>query len=78
MPAFARGRRAKTPAPSSLQELLARKLSGWDRYSWTNKENRRVTVSLAVVYKNYAGTRKRHGQRTHLYAYWGIEPRSFE
>ena len=37
-----------------------------------------ATVSLAVVYKNYTGTRKRHGRRTHLYAYWGIEPRSFE
>ena len=78
MPAFARGRRVKTPVRGSLRELLARKGSGWTRYSWKNKENRRATVSLAVVCKNYAGTRKRHGRRTHLYAYWGIEPRSFE
>ena len=62
MPAFRRGRRGKRPRPGSMQELLARKRSGWSRYSWTNKAGRRATVSIAVVCKNYAGTRKRHGR----------------
>ena len=78
MPAYARGRRARTPAPGSLQELLTRKRSGWTRYTWTNQKGRRATVWMAVVCKNYAGERKRRGRRTHLYAYWGIEPRSFD
>ena len=78
MPAFARGKRARTPTPGSLPALLARKRSGWARYSWTNKDGRRATVSLAVVCRNYAGARGRHGRRTHLYAYWGLAPHSFE
>lgn len=78
MPAFARGRKPKTPRPGSLHALRARKKSGWGRYSWTNKSGRRATVQIAVVCKNYAGSRKRRGRRTQLYAYWGIEPRSFQ
>ena len=78
MPAFGRGRRAKRPTSGSLRELLTRKRSGWTRYTWTSTAGQRATVSMCVVCKNYAGERNRHGRRTHVYAYWGIEPRSFE
>lgn len=76
MPAFARGRKPKTPRPGSLHALRARKRSGWGRYSWTNRDGRRASVEIAVVCKNYRGQRGRHGRRTQLYAYWGLRPGS--
>jgi hypothetical protein len=79
MPAIPRGRRSrKPPTPGSLKALVAQKKSGWTHYSWTNNKGRRATVSLAVVCRNYAGQRQRHGRRTQLYAYWGLTPNSFE
>ena len=78
MPAFARGRKSPSPKPDSLHAFRARKASGWGRYSWTNAQGRRATAGIAIVCKNYRGQRKRHGRRTQLYAYWGIEPASHE
>ena len=76
MPAFARGRKPRVPRPGSLHEFASRKRGGWGRYSWTNKQGRRATVSIAVVCRNDRGQRGRHGRRTQLYAYWGLHPGS--
>lgn len=75
-PAFARGRKPKTLKPGSLYELQSRKQSGWASYSWRSKRGTRASVSIAISCKNYAGTRGRHGRRTRLYAYWGLNPGS--
>lgn len=76
MPAFARGRKPKTPPPGSLHAYAACKKSGWRRYPWTSKTGRQATVQIAVVCKNYARRRGRRGRRTQLYAYWGLSPPS--
>jgi hypothetical protein len=76
MPAFARGRKPRVPRPGSLHEFALRKRGGWARYSWTNTHGRRATVSIAIVCRNYRGQRGRHGRRTQLYAYWGLNPGS--
>lgn len=74
MPAFARGRKPKRPRPDSLNALAARKCSGWGRYSWKSHAGKRATVNIAIVCRNYRGQRRRHGRRTQLYAYWGLQP----
>jgi hypothetical protein len=76
MPAFARGRKPKRPKPQSLHDYARRKRSGWGRYSWIGKHRRRATVSIAIVCRNNRGQRGRHGRRTQLYAYWGLQPGS--
>ena len=75
-PAFARGRKPKTPQPGSLHELASRKRSGWASYSWRSSKGTRATVPIAISCKNYAGQRGRRGRRTRLYAYWGLTPGS--
>ena len=76
IPVVIRGRKPKCPAPDGLHAYAARKQSGWARYSWTGRQRRRATVSLAIVSLNYRGRRKRHGRYTQLYSYWGMNPRS--
>ena len=76
MPAFARGKKPQHPKPGSLRAFQQRKVSSWERYTWTNKSGLRATVSIAIVCKNYRGQRGRHGRRTQLYACWGLPQRS--
>ncbi len=76
MPAFARGRKRKTPLPGSLHELASRKQSGWASYRWQSSRGTRATVQIAISCKNYAGQRERRGRRTRLYAHWGLTPGS--
>ncbi len=76
MPAFARGKKPNHPTPGSLRDFQQRKTGGWERYTWTNKEGLRATVSIVIACRNYRGRRGRHGRRAQLYACWGMPRRS--
>jgi DDE family transposase len=77
MPMVLRGRKPSNPrGPSATYVFAARKRSGWDTYSWRNKDGVRATVSVAVA---VSWRRRRDGSRrrtTLVYAFWGFQPSS--
>jgi hypothetical protein len=79
MPVVCRGRKAEHPkGPSGTRVFLTWQRSGWGRYTLTNAQKRRATVSICVKCRNYRGQWKRHGRQKLVYAYWGLEPSSYQ
>lgn len=77
MPLVCRGRGLDHPhGPSGSQVFRARKRSAWDRYTMTSTAGQRATVGVCIACDNQRGRRGRHGRRTLVYAYWGLEPSS--
>src|SRR6185369_15497655 len=58
MPVPCRGRKANHPkGPGGTRVLHLRKSSGWGRYTLTNDQGRRATVSICVKCRNRRGER---------------------
>jgi len=78
MPAVIRGRALNHPkGPSGTRVYRAWKRSGWSRYTLTNADQRKATVSICVKCSNDRGQRGRHGRQAWVYAYWGLQPSSY-
>jgi putative transposase len=79
MPVVCRGRPDTHPLGAGGSRIFQYfKRSGWGRYTLTNSAGRRATVSICVKCRNRAGARGRIGREALVYAYWGIEPPSFD
>jgi Transposase DDE domain len=79
MPVICRGRKVEHPkGPSGTRVFLTWKRSGWGSYTLTDAKKRTATVSICVKCRNYRGQWKRHGRQKLVYAYWGIQPTSYQ
>jgi hypothetical protein len=79
MPAVARGRKPTDPrGPSGTQVFFTWTKSGWGTYTLRNAQGRTATVSVCVKCRNYRGQWKRHGRQPLVYAFWGLDPPSFD
>ena len=75
MPVIGRGRKLDDPrGPSSTNQFLAWKQSGWSTYTLSDARKRRVSVLICVMCRNSQGRRGRHGRQPLVYAYWGLKP----
>lgn len=81
MPVIGRGRPADHPAgPSGTRAFLARRKSGWDRYTLTDRAGRRAMVGICVCCRTPAGRPRWHRAgrprqpRAWVYAVWGLRP----
>jgi Transposase DDE domain len=74
-----RGRKADHPAgPGGTRVFHLRKASGWERYTLTDAHQRRATVSICIKCRNQRGERGKRGREALVYAYWGLEPSSYQ
>lgn len=79
MPVVSRGRKADHPnGPSGTRVFATWKRSGWGAYTLTNARQRTATVSICVKCRNYRGQWRRHGRQALVYAFWGLEPSSYQ
>jgi putative transposase len=79
MPLPLRGRGPNHPkGPSGSQVFATWSRSGWGQYTLTNERGRRATVQVCVKCRNWGGQRGRHGRQRLVYAFWGLEPSSYE
>lgn len=77
MPVIIRGRPpSHANGPSGTRVFATWKHSGWSHYTLTSADQRKATVSIAVHCRNGRGRRGRHGRRTLVYAFWGIQPKT--
>ena len=77
MPAVIRGRKASHREGSSGTRVFALQThSGWARHTLTNQKKRTATLLIAIHCRHWNGQRKRRGQQTLVYAYWGIAPKT--
>jgi putative transposase len=81
MPVIGRGRSADHPAgPSGTRAVFARRRSGWDEYTLTDRAGRRATVRIGVCYRTPPGRPRWHRAgrprrpRALVYALWGLRP----
>ena len=81
LPVIGRGRPADHPAgPSGTRVFFARRRSGWDRYTLTDKDGRRATVRIGICYRTPPGRPRWHRAgrprrpRAWVYAVWGLRP----
>jgi hypothetical protein len=79
MPLPLRGRPLDHPqGPSGSRVFATWKRSGWARYTLTDAQGRRATVSVCVKCRNRRGERGRHGRAALVYAYGGgLRPGSY-
>jgi putative transposase len=79
MPVPCRGRKADhLQGPGGTRVFHLRRKSGWDRYTLTNEQGRRATVSICVKCRNRRGERQQHGRQALVYAFWGLVPTSYQ
>jgi putative transposase len=79
MPVVCRGRQPDHPkGPSGTRVFATWKRRGWGRYTLTNAQKRKATVSICVKCRNDKGPWQRHGRQTLVYAYWGLAPSSYQ
>jgi Transposase DDE domain len=80
MPLPLRGRPLDHPkGPSGSRVFATWKRSGWSRYTLTDGNGRRATVSVCVKCRNRRGERGRHGREALVYAYGGgLRPGSYQ
>ena len=69
-----RGRKPGHPKGASGTWALCQQLprSGWARYAWQDKEGRRVSLDVCVVYRRFRDRRGRHHKKTELFGCWGL------
>lgn len=78
MPVIFRGRKPDhANGPSGTQVFRTRTKSGWDSYTLTDAQKRTATVGICIKCRNYRGQWKRQGRQTLVYAYWGLQPSSY-
>lgn len=79
LPVVCRGRTADHPLGASGSRVFQYfKRSGWGAYTLTNAAGRHATVSICVKCRNRAGERGRVGREALVYAYWGMQPSSYD
>jgi Transposase DDE domain len=79
MPVPCRGRKADHPrGPGGTRVFHLRRKSGWDRYTLTNEQGRRATVSICVKCRNRRDERQQRGRQALVYAFWGLTPSSYQ
>lgn len=79
MPVPCRGRKADHPkGPGGTRVFHLRTKSGWGRYTLTNDQGRRATVSICVKCRNRRGERGKHGRQALVYAFWKLVPSSYQ
>ena len=72
MPVPLRGRKADHPeGPGGTRVFAPGKRSGWGRYTLTDADRRKATVSICVKCRNRRGERGKHGRQALVYAYGG-------
>ncbi|MCP5038942.1 MAG: transposase [Rhodobacteraceae bacterium] len=77
MPVIGRGRKPSDPrGPSATNVFVAKKRSGWFRYTLTSASKRKATVGICVHCRNWQGRRQRRGRQTLVYAFWGFQPKT--
>jgi putative transposase len=78
MPLPLRGRAADHPGgPSGSRAFQYARRSGWGTYTLASR-TRTATVRVCVKCRNYAGQWGRRGRQRLVYAFWGLEPKSFD
>jgi hypothetical protein len=79
MPAPCRGRKANHPkGPGGTRVFHLRKQSSWERYTLSNDQGRRATVSICIKCRNRRGERGKHGREALVYAYGKMQPSSYQ
>jgi hypothetical protein len=75
-----RGRKADHPKGAGGTRVFQYyRRSGWARYTLTDSQNRRATVSICVKCRNRRGERGKHGREALVYAYGGgLRPSSYQ
>jgi putative transposase len=69
MPAIKRGKKPeKDGGPTGTYQFATLKSGGWYRYTLTSPTDGKVSFDVAVVCRNYNGSRKRQGRETFIYA----------
>jgi putative transposase len=76
MPAVVRGRRPR--GPQAAADVRWQKSSGWGQHTLRNDAGRTATVGIGVACRNYRGQWGRHGRQRLVYAYWGLQPVSYQ
>lgn len=75
MPVAHRGRKPADPTRAKgTRRFLRWKKSGFSRHTLQNDKGCRASVCICVCCRNYAGSRKRHGRKRLVYAFWGFQP----
>ncbi len=79
MPVICRGRKLDDPrGPSGTNVFLTWEKSGWGTYTLHDAHKRPARVSICVKCRYYHGQWRRHGKQRLVYAFWGLEPPSFD
>src|SRR5437763_6322326 len=79
MPVICRGRKLDDPrGPSGTNVFLTWEKSGFGTYTLHDAHQRPARVSICVKCRYYRGAWRRHGKRRLVYAFWGLEPPSFD
>jgi Transposase DDE domain len=79
MPVICRGRALDDPrGPSGTNVLLTWEKSGFGNYTLHDAHERPARVSICVKCRYYRGQWHRHGKQRLVYAFWGLEPPSFD
>jgi Transposase DDE domain len=79
MPVIGRGRSAKHPlGPSGSNVFKQCKVSGWSRYTLSDKKKNKATVWVCIKCRNRRGKHGKWGREAWVYAYWGISPKRFD
>jgi hypothetical protein len=79
MPVICRGRKLDDPrGPSGTNVFLTWEKSGFGTYTLHDARKRSARVSICVKCRYYRGQWRRHGKQRLIYAFWGLEPPSFD
>jgi hypothetical protein len=79
MPVICRGRKLDDPrGPSGTNVFLTWQSSGFGTYTLHDARKRPATVSICVKCRYYRGQWRRRGKQRLIYAFWGLEPSSFD
>jgi putative transposase len=79
MPVVCRGRKLDDPrGPSGTNVFLTWEKSGFGTSTLHDAHKRPARVSICVKCRYYRGQWRRHGKQRLVYAFWGLEPPSFD
>ena len=79
MPVICRGRRLDDPrGPSGTNIFLTWQSSGFGTYTLHDAQKRPARVAICVKCRYYRGQWRRHGKQHLIYAFWGLQPPSFD
>src|SRR5436305_3942650 len=79
MPVICRGRQLDDPrGPSGTNVFLTWQSSGFGTYTLHDAQKRSARVSICVKCRYYRGQWRRHGKQRLVYAFWGLQPPSFD